>query len=194
MREDLVLTTAPDEEPLDINDLKDHLRVTGDVQDSQISAMGKSARQFAERYQDASFLTQTWTLWLDRFPYKDFVKLRRGPVQSITHIKYYDTDDNASTLATTEYMLDASDRVVLRYGKTWPADTLRPAKAVEIQYDAGFDSIDSLLAERGYVVEAVKQIVTHLYENREPVVVGLTANDVPLSALMLLDADRRVFV
>jgi uncharacterized phiE125 gp8 family phage protein len=193
----LVLTTPPTSEPVVLNDLKAHLRVTGTSEDTLIKALGKSARQFAERYQDASYLTQTWTIWLSKFPgpRRDYIKLRRLPVQSVTHIKYYDTDDAASTMGTDDYMLDdAAGRVVLKYGKQWPTETLRPAKAVEIQYVTGYTDTDALLDERGYIVDAVKQIVTHLYENREPVVIGPTTANVPLSALTLLDTDRVVFV
>lgn len=39
--------------------------------------------------------------------------------------------------------------------------------------------------------EAIRQITAHFYENREPVLVGVNAQEIPLSAFNLMDSYRK---
>ncbi len=50
-------------------------------EDNEITKIIKAAREYCEKYQNRSYITQTIELWLDEFPEDDFIKLPRPPVQ-----------------------------------------------------------------------------------------------------------------
>jgi uncharacterized phiE125 gp8 family phage protein len=60
--------TAPVDEPLDLAEVKRHLRVEIDDDDDYIQALIAAAREYCEEYTHRAFLTQTWQLLLDHFP------------------------------------------------------------------------------------------------------------------------------
>ena len=90
------------------------------------------------------------------------------PLQSVTSIKYYDTDDVEYTLAATDYTVDADSfvgRVFLRYGKTWPSITLRPYIGVAVEYVAGYG--DTAASVPRAVRHAILLTLGHWYKQRE---------------------------
>jgi uncharacterized phiE125 gp8 family phage protein len=184
----LVLTTPPSEEPVEVAELKDHLRITHTDDDAYIGDLGVVARQYVERIQGRAYMTQTWTLWLDSFPRERYIELWRVPLQDVTHVKYYDAADSATEFASTNYMVDdvsTPGRVILKDGVDWPSATLRVAKAVEVQFDAGYTSGGAMIAELGSAVLAIKQMVNHWYVNRIPV--GMALSQIPETAEALID-------
>ena len=56
-------------------------------------------------------------------------------------------------------------RVSLAYGKSWPADTLRPTNGVCITFVAGYGSAAS--AVPATACYAILLLMGHYYENRE---------------------------
>jgi uncharacterized phiE125 gp8 family phage protein len=168
----------------------DHLRITHTNDDEYVAALLTSARIWAENFQDRSYITQTWKLYLDRFPDTKEIELDRPPLVSVTSVKYTDKDDNESTFASSNYDTDTDSfvgRIVLKYDKTWPSDTLRPMNPIVIEYIAGYGDADTVPEN---VKHAIKIIVAHLYENRELLAPGAVVAKVPLSARALLMQDR----
>lgn len=193
----LVLVTPPTDEPVTPDELRKHLREPPSQDNEYIAGLGAAARQWAERYRNRAYMPQTFKLWLDSFPIgQRFIELPRPPLQGVTHVKYYDTADSATTFATTSYIVDSEGmpgRIVLRTGEAWPSDELRAANGVEIQFEAGYEDRNAFLDREAHAAEAIKQIVSHLYLQREAVTV-VRLEHVPLGALDLLDADRPIFV
>src|ERR1043165_6670587 len=64
----LSLVTPPIREPLTLQQLKDHLRVTIDDDDAYITALIPVLRSRAERQTRRALITQTWDLFLDSWP------------------------------------------------------------------------------------------------------------------------------
>lgn len=147
------LVTPPVAEPVDQAEVKKHLRVTDSADDDQIDALIISERQTAENFCNRAFLTQTWKLFLDDFPDVSIcnpygsIWLPRPPLQSVTHVKYYNTSGTLTTLTVnTDYMVDNDNaelhgRVYLPYNISWPVVQAR-AKAVEIQFLCGWKGVD----------------------------------------------------
>ena len=52
-----------------------------DTEDDLLNGLIKVARQHCETFQRRSYFTQTWELWLDEFPAKDYIGLPLPPVQ-----------------------------------------------------------------------------------------------------------------
>lgn len=76
----LKLSVAPVEEPVTLQEAKDHLRVDSDDEDLHITRLIKAARVDCENYQNRSYMPQTWELWQDAFPDKDDIVLPRPPL------------------------------------------------------------------------------------------------------------------
>lgn len=135
----LKLITAPAAEPLTAAEIKTKVGFgSSEMADADLNALITGARTWAEEYCGRAFITQTWEKRLDAFP--DAIELARGPAQSVTSVKYIDTDGTLQTLATSEYGLDDYDQnglVYPLYGKTWP-NTRDEPNAVRVQFVVGY--------------------------------------------------------
>lgn len=165
----LTRTTDAANEPLSLAEAKAHLRVTHGDEDSLIESLIKAARQEAENRYKVSFITQTWKLLLDNWPASGVIELRRGPVSSVSSVKYYNTDGVLTTLVSgTDYQKDLASRparVVCEPDKTWPSLETDRLNAVEVIYVAGYGADSTSLDVA--IPRALLLIVGDLYLNRE---------------------------
>lgn len=189
----LVLNSGPSVEPLTLLEVKNHLRLdaSDNTEDDLLNALITAARQDCEKFQGRAYITQTWELWLDAFPGQDFIKLNKSPVQSVSSIKYYDTDDTEATFSSDDYFVDTKSepgRVVLNYSESWPSTTLRPANGVCVTFVAGYGDAASDVPQ--YIKNAMLLLIGHLYENREAVITGMTAAQMPFGVEALLWKER----
>lgn len=193
----LIRTIAPTAEPITLAEAKAHLRIptaeTGD--DTYITALIQAAREYTEQITNRVFVSQTWALYLDAFPVDDLQKLylKRPPLISVSSIQYYDNDDVLQTWSSSEYVVDT----VGFFGEIYPGRNYSYPVArdfynsVIITYVAGYaDSGSSPVDLADNVPEtiksAIKILVAHMYENREPVIVGTSVVNVPMSYKALI--------
>ena len=167
------------------SELRAHLNLlptdSAHADDTQISAMCLAAQAMADRYANVSTFTQILELALDAFP-DGPIKLDRGPVQSITSVKYIDLNGTEQTLSNTLYALDSYSTpqwLTEAYDTEWP-DTLGTVNAVKVRYMTGPSTLDP--AARA----AILLIVGHLYAHRESVDLNNLAT-LPMGAYALLD-------
>ena len=144
----LNLITPPSREPLSLALAKSHLKIdsTFTDDDNLIQGLITAARVHCEGFQNRAYLEQTWDLWIDRFPTENYIDIPLPPLQSVTSVKYYDTDDTEATFSTDDYDVDTKGyvgRVVLKYGETWPSTVLRPSNGVVIRFVAGYETYSS---------------------------------------------------
>ena len=167
----LTIVTEPTIEPLDLDELKDHLRLseTSDgSEDTVLRPFLTTARRYGELTQGRAYLEQTWKLTLEDFPSNGVLTIPRPPLMSVTHIKYYGTGGTATTMTAGRYYQDTDSepgRVVLGYGESWPSATLRPGSGVEVQFVAGYGSAATSVPEE--MRQAIKLVAGHMYEHRE---------------------------
>ena len=138
-----------------------------------------AAVKYAEHYSGRSIGSQTLELALDEFP-TCAIDLPRGPVTSITSIKYIDEAGVEQTLSSALYSLDdygLKCRAVLAYDAEWPATRL-VTNAVKVRYVAG--DLDPA------VKTALFLTVAHYFENREAST-ALKLEELPIGACDLLD-------
>lgn len=141
------VVTAPADEPVTLQEAKDHLRVEVSTDDALIQRLITDAREWAERFTRRALVTQTWRLWLDAFPagpglYGPAIALPGGKVQSVSNLKYVDAAGVLQTLAGADYALVAKDPqkpalLVPAYGKAWPGARGEP-NAVQVEYVTGY--------------------------------------------------------
>jgi len=171
-----ILTTA---------EAKTHLKVDTSADDTYIdnliSAATESAQIFTNRYFINTTITQHGDTW------SDISTLFKSKVSSITHIKYFDSDNSEQTLATSVWISDINHqpaRIGLKPSQSFPSLADR-INAVNCKYVVGYGSAASDVPEG--IREAVLLIVGNWYENRQEVVVGRIATELPKSAQYLLE-------
>lgn len=170
-----VLYTAPTVYPVKLGDdiLQAHLgtnAIFNDIQYRRIEMLIKVATDAAEKYTRRRFITQTWQVYLSAWPSGDSMKLPFGNLQSITHVKYTETDGTVTTWDSGEYNADIKQepgRVVLEYGYTWPSASLHPQNPIEVQYVCGYGDTDTDVPES--IRHAISVYVADLYENRQDI-------------------------
>lgn len=184
--------TAPAVEPLDVDEVKAHCRIDHSDEDAYVESLITAARKRAETVLKRQLVTATWRLSLPDFPRRldpdtglyGVIRLPRPPLASVTQVQYTDPDGASQTVASFQTNLYAEPGFICpAYGETWPL-VRRVPNAVNIRYTAGYGADgNSVPAE---IKHAIKFMVAHWYENREPVLVGTIASPLPDSAAALL--------
>lgn len=162
----ITLIVGPDEEPVTTAEAKEHLRVTHSDHDALIDALLLSARNHIDGksgWLGRALITQTWELRLDSFQHEITIPL--PPLQSVTSIKYIDTDGAEQTLPTDVYQITSDDpgTIVEAYGQSWPS-TRDEKEAVRIVFVAGYGYADDVPEP---IKTAMKFHVEALYDKDE---------------------------
>jgi uncharacterized phiE125 gp8 family phage protein len=183
----LSTNTEPSEEPVGIKELRHYSRVDSHDDNDLLKQLGKAARTYIERNARLAMVNTTYDYILPQFD--DTIRLPKGPIQSIKHIKYFDDDGNKQTLSTDKYQLVKSDRVgtIERLpDKSYPS-TEKREDAVQIRFVAGYGTADDVPNELRI---AIKMLVLHWYDTREPVIKGQSVTNVPTSLETIIENYR----
>jgi uncharacterized phiE125 gp8 family phage protein len=162
-----VRTVEPTLWPISLAEAKAQARITDDASNSLVQSYIQTATAAAEEYMGRGILTQTWKLTLDAFA--NLVPLpMAAPLQSVTSVKYYDTDGVQQTLSTSYYdtdLLTRPGRVVLKSGQSWPAtQSERRNGRVEIIYIVGQTAVSSV---PDLIKQGIRVYVTYLDLDRD---------------------------
>ena len=187
----LTIVMAPTTEPIDVATVKKQCRMDGINDDDSFIAevLIPGVRDRAELATQRALPTQTWDAKFDEFPWVDYIELPKPPLVSVTSVKYIDTNGVEQTWVSSNYSVDAPSgprcargRVLLGYGKTWPATRLQ-ANAVTIRFICGYgDDMTDMppLLVQGMLIDAAT-----VYENRESYVTGTIVTPVPDNAAQI---------
>jgi len=166
------------------------------AEDDLLTALIYSARENIEDITRRALLTQTWDYCLDEFPGdKDYIKLPFGNLQSVTSVKYKDSDGTETTMTvTTDYLVEtngeACGRVVLPYGDSWPTDALYPSNPITIRFVCGWTTA-ALVPYK--IKAAMKLICGDLYKNRDATLTQEQGNVTENKAVMKLLSSARLW-
>ncbi len=188
----LILTAAPPVEPITLAEAKAHCRVTSDAEDTLIASLILAARMHIERSLDVALIEQSWSLYLDAWPEHHFVRLPLAPVISLDAVRLYDGGDASTTLDPGLFFLDAAGsrpRLVRRDAQAWPQPG-RTANGVEIAFTAGYGPAPEDVPMP--IRLAIKMLLAHWYEVREPVLPGQDSIPVPMGVNSLIGPYREV--
>lgn len=186
----LKLVTAPTITPFTLDEVKEHLRQFTNDDDFYIQSLIDVVIAAAENITRRSLYTTTWKLYMDAFECKEIL-LPRAPLQSVTHVKYYDTAGELQTIDAADYQVDIVSepgRVVPAPNTSWPNTECGRLNAVEIQFVAGWAKRFDLPAS---LKQAMLYHISHMYDVREPVVVGTIQAGIPFT-LEAMYAPHRV--
>lgn len=182
------VTEAPGTQAVGIEEVKNHLKVTGTNQDALISLYLDSAIDYAEKFTRRDFITRTYKTFRDSFPgisegYYQFggnaslgslafaggnlgFEIRRSKFQSVELVQYFKlgvltTVDAAIYYNTIE---DDYSEILTIDGGTWPEDADRRLQAIQITFKSGFGDAETDMPS--WIAEGVIQHVADMYANR----------------------------
>lgn len=167
----LSLVTGPSTYPVTADEAKLHCRIDGTDENTLVDDLIAAATDYVEQYTGRAIVSQTWKVTQDAF--SDAIMLPKGNIQSVTHVKYYDTAGDLQTVSSDDYTLDdANDPawVVINSDKSWP-DTMTGVNVVQVTYVAGYATVPTS------VKRAILLLINQWYENRS------AATEVNMSAM-----------
>lgn len=134
-----------------LSDFKNHIRVTGTAQDTELTRYLNVAAAKLEAETDRRLINTSCTEYYDLWPfdYLNCWQLHLAPVSAITSIKYYDTDAVQQTWDSGNYQTDlvgTPARILIDPDATLvsPALDQRP-NCVAVAYTAGYGAAASNL-------------------------------------------------
>lgn len=204
----LKLITAPASLPVTVAEAKQHMRIDGTEDDTYIAALIAAAVDAAELITGRQLVEAEYEFVLDKFPYAqplEYIRVRvagaielpRQQLLAVSSITYLDVDGVEQTLSAADYTVDAESLVGCvcpAWGKCWPLTRPVP-NAVRIRFTCGWPMSNTVSPPVWTGPEAVKAWikvrVATMYEQREAIITGQQANEVPRSFVDgLLDAYR----
>jgi uncharacterized phiE125 gp8 family phage protein len=183
------LVTAATADPVSLFEVKEHLRITHDDQDQQLTDWITAATAYVQNLSGRQLVTATWKMTLDCFPVTpDPIYLPRPPVQSVTHVKYYNQAGTLTTWDSSDYTVDLNTepaRIQPDYQTYYPTYQERIG-AVEIQYVCGYGAASAV----PYTYkQAIKMLVGHWYLSREGIAIRSVTKEIELGIKELLQCE-----
>ena len=181
--------SAPSIKPITLEECKEQLRIDGDADDVYLTRLIGAATSYTDALGvlGKAIITQTWRQWIGNNP--SAVQLALGPAQSLSAVKYYDTDGvlQNATLSDFELVGLPSSRIVRpKSGYVWPTAQSRP-DAICVEYVCGYGDAVSDVPEA--VRQGLLMLVAHWYESRETSVEKQYA-DLPFGFNELIQIER----
>jgi uncharacterized phiE125 gp8 family phage protein len=193
----LTLVTAPLRKVVDIDTFTRHLGVTevnGGEDQFRLESLLEAARLYLEGpdgWLGRALITQEWDYVRDAFPVgREPICLPLSPAVSITSISYLDQDGATQTWSNTLYTLDKASepaRVYPNWNEIYPS-ARSIANAVTVRFKAGYGLLPTSVPEP--IRYGIMALAAHWNENREAVVVGQTAVQIPMHVDALLASYR----
>jgi|TARA_R110001592_G_scaffold225843_1_gene481806 uncharacterized phiE125 gp8 family phage protein len=179
------VVTAASTYPVTTSEAKTHLKVDTSADDTYIDNIIKAATQLSEEYTNRFFIDTVIEQTCSSFA--DLQTLFKSKVNTVTHVKYYDSDNSLQTLDATVYdtQLDYEpSQIQLAENQSFP-DITKRNDAVVAKYTVGYGSAASDVPE--VIKQAILLTIGNFYQNRNSVVIGRISTELPLNVKWLLN-------
>lgn len=171
------LLVSPAAPVIPLPEAKLHARLDADqtVEDSLVASWILAAQQQVQTETGHALGPQTWDFAGDRPPNPgDPIVLPLGPLQSVTHIKSYDsaTPSVLQTMDMADYVVDVVSipgRIGLADAASWPTD-LRGFQPITLRVVVGYASV-GVIPEP--LLQGVREAIAWCAANREPTAMEL---------------------
>ncbi|MBY0382572.1 MAG: head-tail connector protein [Xanthobacteraceae bacterium] len=180
------LLASPATEPLSVADAKAFLRVEHDDDDAIIASLISSARNHVEALTRRGLITQTWRLVLDRWPDDGRIRPKLGPLQSVAAARVYDQTNAASEIDVARFVVDAASGTIAAPGVFLPLSG-RALAGIELDVVIGFGAATDVPQ---VLLQAIRMVVAHWYENRGLVAIGQSVAMLPPSVNAMIGSYR----
>lgn len=187
----LTETSSNFAEPITLSELRKHLRIEHNEEDSYLSLLIGAARSVAENVIDGIIADRSFSLTLDEFPSQIIIPSRPVDPASI-EISYLDKEGNRQIFSNFDYVSDLYlTSVYPDYNVSWP-ETEAGYNKVTVTFTSGFASYYGQMPKA--VKHAVLMIAGTLYDQREDHTAQIKLHEVPTSSHMLLMPYKKVSV
>lgn len=190
----LVYKNISTTEPVLLTDAKIHLGLVDTYYDTLINRLISAARERAETFLNRSLVDKTVVVMLDDHPDNMYVKLPKGPIKSITNIKYWDGSE-MQTLSSDNYEHDIACDPGILYFLSMISDLERKVNCIHIEYTVGWGdrtisghTVKTPMPQP--VISAMLMMIRTMFDMREDLVKGITVARVPQNAEFLLSPYR----
>lgn len=192
----------PDAMSVALEDAKFHLRVDHDEEDETIRGMLQAAIDACADYAGRAFDRAVYEYSPPCWPCCRYLDIPIAPVSTVTSVVYVDDDGNLMTIAGAVWKWHATPagaRVLFDPGYSWPTigTTFQSeGRPIRVTLEAGYDAPDFSQGEDpelklpSQARSAIMLTLGNLYANREGVVIGKTAVELPLGVRNLLNQIR----
>lgn len=160
-----VIVTPPVLEPVTTAEVGSQLAIGGTDHTARVQRLISLAREYVENYTGRALITQTWDYFADSFPKK--IVLPKSPLQSVTTLKYTDTDGTQQTLDPSMYTVNTnadSGYIIPAYNEDWP-DTRDVPDALEIRIVCGYGLTSTTVPD--VYRHAMLLLIGNWFENTE---------------------------
>lgn len=188
----LTRTVAPASAPVTSAESKADLKIEHSDEDALISSLILAATEYAEQVSGKALITQTWAYSVRSVSGNQALYLPVTPVQSISSISYFDTNNDSQTLTVSDFYFHGTEDwayIQPKQGQNWPGlyDRL---DAITVTFVAGFGLAAAVPVN---IKQAIRLITAHWYRNRaaasdKPVM------EIPMGAESLLGLSRKGWV
>lgn len=186
------LITAAANYPVTVTEAKAHLRVDFTDDDALIGALLAAATAHAERFLGRALVDQIWELTLDEFPDAE-LEIPLPPLIEVVSVKYDNAAGDEQTLDAADYVVDVQSEPgwIVPANNSWPS-IYDGINAVRIRFRAGYLNSDSPPTDNvpADIKAAILMYLGTLYANRETMVIGQTATQMPWASEQLLRPHR----
>ena len=158
----LTLLSPPAAEPITLNELKEHLRVTQTDEDALITGILVAAVRAIEARGRLALMTQQWRVTMDAPP-DETLFLPISPVSAVDAVSVIDANGAPQSIDASLYEIALGAPGRVRGAGPWPA----PGAALDgirIDFTAGYADAASVPAP---LKQAVKLLAAYFYEARE---------------------------
>jgi len=171
-----------------VADLKAHMRVTHTQEDTYISALRSAAISWVEEHCNIKLGSYTARGYLAGF-YNSYIPI--GPVTAISEVKYQTTSDktydNLDTLAAGLWFTDEISKPARIAFRDYPNVYEYALTPVVVTFTAGYTTMPDP------VLQAIRLLVAHMYENRQEEVVGTITTRLKFGLEALLNPFRVIY-
>lgn len=200
------VTVPPTEQPITLDQLKAHLRITSVVWDDYLTSLLPVATDIVQQYLGRKLITQTlqmsldesansnawWDGTLQASAYSVFggaspvIELAWLPCASVAEIKIFDEDDNETIVPSSVYQVDTIDpdkwaRIALRRSQVWPTTNGRALVSFQVTYVVGYGLADDVPPA---ITHGTLMVAAYLYANRGDCTDGCVCDKSGVSGLL----------
>ncbi|MCX7903039.1 MAG: head-tail connector protein [Caloramator sp.] len=160
----LKVIEGPKADVLTLEEVKSHLRVDGDDEDSIISSYIKAAREYAEIFTGRSFVEKTYEYITNPKEKYAYIELPMPPLVEVLEVSaMQSTNEELLNEGKDYYIIKGYDESLIypSLERGWPKETLDRLGGIKVKYRAGYSEAPMS------VKQAILILVAHFYENRE---------------------------
>lgn len=151
-------------EVVTLEEVKNHLRIDGDDEDSIISSYIQAAREYAEIFTGRSFVEKTYEYITNPKEKYAYIELPMPPLVEVLEVSaMQSTNEELLNEGKDYYIIKGYDESLIypSLERGWPKETLDRLGGIKVKYRAGYSEAPMS------VKQAILILVAHFYENRE---------------------------